>query len=145
MDWFTLTLILSLIASSLILSMRAITPTTNPFAFMAIVVGVASVSLAGFCFYKGTSLQLPSGVLPVAIMAGIAVSILDVAFILMFRAGAKISISMPLFGVAGILLSVLIGCAFLHETVTLMKFIGILLACMAVYFLTTSSPEKGDA
>ena len=144
MNWFTLTIILSGIASCLILSLRAITPKTNPFAFMAVVVGVAATLLAGFCHYQGISLIIESKVLGIAIIAGISVALLDAAFIFMFRTGVPVTTAMPAFRVSAILLSALIGILFLHESVTVLKFFGIILACFAAYFLTTSSPKKDE-
>lgn len=142
MNWFILTLILSGIASCLVLSLRAITPGTNPFSFMAIVVGAAAALLAGFCYFSGISLVIEPNVLGVAAMAGFSVALLDVAFIFMFRTGVPVTVAMPAFRIIAILLSAIIGIIFLHESVTPLKILGIMLACFAAYLLTTSSPKK---
>lgn len=87
-------------------------------------------------------MAIQPNVLGVAAIAGVSVALLDVAFIFMFRTGGAVTTVMPAFRVAAILLSALIGILFLHESVTPLKFLGIILACFAVYFLTTSSSKK---
>lgn len=144
MDWFTLTLLQSFISSSLILGLRFISPDTNPFAFMAIVTGAAAALLGVFAVSQGIDFAMPSSVLSIAALAGLSVAILDVAFIFMFRAGAKVSVSVPLFRVSAILISTIIGCSFFGETLTVMKGSGIACACLSIYFLTSSS-SKGEA
>ncbi|MDB5478559.1 MAG: hypothetical protein JWM96_1054 [Alphaproteobacteria bacterium] len=142
MDWFTLTIILAFIASTLVLSMRAITPETNPFLFMAIVTGLASVSLVLYCMFSGISLSLGRNAAFLALLAGLSVTALDLGLIFMFRKGATVAVSMPLFRVCSIVISALMGFVLFREGVNPVKMAGIVLACIAVYLL--NSKPKGD-
>lgn len=144
MDWFTLTLILSFVATILVMILRAITDDTNPFAFMSIVVGASAVILYLICSMKGISIGLQKNVVFVAMFAGTSVSILDLGFIFMFRKGAQVSVAMPLFRICAILISLVVGIFFLNEEITLIKSFGILTACFAVYFLLVPSAKNGE-
>ena len=142
MDWFTLTIILSFVASTLVLSMRAISSETNPFLFMTIVTTLASLALFGYCTIKDIPLKVEPHILKLAIMAGFSVMFLDLAFIFMFRKGATVAVSMQLFRVISIILSVTIGFLLFSEQLNPVKMAGILLACIAVYLL--NSKPKGE-
>jgi drug/metabolite transporter (DMT)-like permease len=142
MDWFTLTIILSFIASTLVLSMRAITRETNPFLFMSIVTGLAAIVLVIFCNIKHISLDIDAHALKLAIMAGFSVTFLDLAFIFMFRKGATVAVSMQIFRVTSIVVSATIGFLLFQEQLNITKIAGIFVACIAVYLL--NSKPKGE-
>lgn len=144
MDWFYLTLILSCIAATLILSLKAITPETNPFLFMAWVTGIACVTLVLYCWVNDISLVISQPGLALAIVAGISVAILDLAFIFMFRKGATVSVTMPLFRVAAITISAIVGMVVFSEQLNTFNVCGIMLACVAVYLLY-SKPKGLDS
>lgn len=142
MDWFLLTIILSFTGSTLVLSLRAITPETNPFLFMGIATGIAWAALTFFCLATGVSLALGGHATILAVLAGICITLLDIAFIFMFRKGATVSATMLIFRVSSIVLSAFIGFILFHETMNAVKLSGILLACIAVYLLNTK--PKGE-
>jgi drug/metabolite transporter (DMT)-like permease len=142
MDWFILTIILSFIASTLVLSMRGITRETNPFLFMAIVTAIACLVLVAFCTISHISLVMNSHALKLAVAAGFSVTFLDLAFIFMFRKGATVAVSMQIFRVTSIVVSATIGFLLFHEQLNIVKLAGILVACIAVYLL--NSKPKGE-
>jgi multidrug transporter EmrE-like cation transporter len=142
MDWFTLTLILACIATTLVLCLRAIPTDVNPFLFMALVTLGAAIGLAGYCLATGISLDIGGKATKIALMAGCSVAILDLGFIFMFRKGATVSVSMQVFRVGGIVLSAFVGLVLFQEGLNLVKLAGIALACLSVYLL--SSKSKGE-
>ena len=141
MNWFEFTLLFAVTGSSLVLALRAITSDTNPFVFMTIVTMFATILMTVYCTFKGTSLQLPGKTIGLACLAGCSVALLDMGFIFMFRKGAPVSVAMPIFRVVGLMIAAVIGYGFFKEQITPLKLIGILLACVAVYLLSSKPSE----
>jgi drug/metabolite transporter (DMT)-like permease len=143
MDWFLYAVLLSFSASTFVLSMRAITPQTNPFLFMALAGGLATILLGVYCVFAGISLSLPALIIGVGLLAGVFVGLLDLGFLMMFRRGAPVSLAVPLVRISSILISALVGVVFYTENLNATKMLGIILACLAVYLLTRPVVKKG--
>jgi multidrug transporter EmrE-like cation transporter len=142
MDWFQLTLLLAVTGTALTLSLRAITPETNPFLFMAFVTAFAGFALLSYCGVNKISPILEQNALILALLAGVSIAVLDLAFIFMFRHKAPVSTAMPLFRVSSIALAACIGWIVFQENPSLIKLTGIVTACLAVYLL--NSKPKGE-
>ncbi len=142
MNWFELTMILSCIASCLILSFRIFTANTNPFVFMAGVSGIACLVLTTYCAMTGVSLVISPSVFMLTILTGLSVCLLDIAFIFMFRLGAPVSLAIPVYRVISILISALIGMSVFKDHMTPLRAVGILTACVAVYLLNCKTKEE---
>lgn len=136
MSWFIYAILLSISASTFVLSMRAVTPQTNPFLFMAAAGGLATLLLGIYCKFADISLALPMPIIGVGLLAGLFVGLLDLGFLMMFRRGAPVSLAVPLVRISSILISALVGVTFYTEQLNSTKILGIILACLAVYLLT---------
>jgi multidrug transporter EmrE-like cation transporter len=142
MSWFELTMILSCVASSLILSFRILTEKANPFIFMTGVSTLASIGFFTYCQVAGISLVLSPAAILLAFLAGLSVCLLDFSFIFMFRCGAPVSLCIPIYRVLSIMISACVGIAFFNESLSPLRGLGILTACVAVYLLNCKTKEE---
>ena len=142
MDWFIYAVLMSFSASTFVLAMRAITPQTNPFLFMAMAGSLATILVAIYCYGADVSLALPQPIIGVGLLAGVFVGLLDLGFLMMFRRGAPVSFAVPLVRISSILISALVGVVFYAENLNATKILGIILACLAVYLLTRPVENK---
>ncbi len=142
MNWFELTLILSAVASSLILSLRHFGGRLNPFLLMLMVSAIGATSCYSYCLVNHVSLAISHNTLILAFLAGFFVCMLDLAFIFMFRYGAVVSLSVPIYRVLSILVSASVGIAFFQEALSPLRMLGIVIACIAVYLLNCKTKTK---
>jgi multidrug transporter EmrE-like cation transporter len=141
MNWFELTIILAFVASALVLSLRHYGARINPFLLMFLVSGSASFLFFAYNTLKGTPLLLSNDMVRLSFFAGFSVFVLDLCFIFMFRYGASVSLSMPIYRVISVILSACVGISLFKESLSPLKIMGIVVACIAIYLLNYKTKD----
>lgn len=77
----------------------------------------------------------PSAMVPLALAIGLTIATIDITVMLMFGSGGPMSIAMPIYGAASVLIIVIFGFLILKEKCSHLQFLGIFLSIAGIALL----------
>lgn len=97
--------------------------------------------LSLFLLFGGHLILTQAGIVA-AVISGIGFAIVDISIVYMYRKGAPIGLSMALTRIGAALIMAMIGVLFFAEQLDLMKIMGILSCCAALYCLSVKGEKE---
>lgn len=118
------------------IALRFVDEDIHPSLFAAGYTGVSSVLLLALVFVyvlSGSVIETTPFSLGAAVIGGLALVAVDRGIIAMYKAGAPVSLGMPIIRTVLALSTALIGVLFLHEEMDFMKAGGIALSSVGIF------------
>lgn len=136
--WWVFCAVLTFGAAAYGICMRFVRPEIDGSLFSLAYTGI-STALLGLCclvyWMAGGSLTLTMPALATVVIMGPALVGVDLGIIRMYRAGAPVSLGMPFVRAALALVTSFLGIVYFHETLDMVKGLGILCASVGIFLL----------
>jgi len=130
------------------IAMRFVGGETHPSFFGMVFNGISSIILSVlFVLYalSGNPIELTWAAFLIAACGGIGLIGVDLSIIAMYKAGAPVSLGMPIIRVSVSLATAAIGILFFYEDLTTLKIIGIFLSSIGIFLAVPARKKKGEA
>ena len=137
--WLVYAVITTVLFTAIFLLYRLGSQTMNPFFFAFIVNAINfighAVNVGRLRMTQKVSLAVPASMIGLACLIGLCVSSNDVNAVLIFGAGAPMSVAMPVLSSAIVLLTVLFGVMLLRERLSKIQILGMVCAVIGIGLL----------
>ena len=133
--WWVFCLILTLGSACYGVIVRFSEASVHPSLFAVYFNGVSTTVLGALVLMhaaQGIDMPYTGAALVGAVFSGLCLVVIDISIITMYRRGAPVSLGMPLVRVMVAILTVAIGLTIFHESLTLVKVLGIVLGCAGI-------------
>ncbi len=146
--WWMFCTLLTCGAAGYGILMRYVPGDIDGSVFSALFTGVSSIVLGSICliyFMAGGTFEYTSAGLTAATIMGLCLVVVDLGIIQMYRAGAPVSLGMPLVRSFLALATAVLGVMIFSETMTHVKIAGVVCVSIGIFLMGKKPRAKKEA